>query len=101
LITTCIDVSYLGSPQTDFYIATRTIYNIASDEKAPKFMTRTNDRGVPILAMVLPALFCLLAYMSITSGAKSVFGYLTTMVATFGRSHDMSITSNLQDIRDS
>lgn len=47
-------------------------------------MTRTNNRGVPIVAMILPTLFCLLAYMSIASGAKSVFGYLTTMVATFG-----------------
>lgn len=68
----------------DFYIATRTLYNIASDGKAPKFLTRTNGRGVPLFAMILPTLFCLLAYMSVSSGAKAVFGYLTTMVATFG-----------------
>ncbi|KAJ6086810.1 hypothetical protein N7467_005724 [Penicillium canescens] len=84
VINACLLIFVISAATSDFYIATRTIYNIASDRKAPSFMTRTNNRGVPVVAMILPTLFCLLAYMSIASGAKCVFGYLTTMVATFG-----------------
>lgn len=68
----------------DFYISTRTLHSIACDGNAPMIFTRTTSRGVPIVAMTVPTLFCLLAYMSVQSGAKAVFGYLTNMVAVFG-----------------
>ncbi|GKZ50823.1 hypothetical protein AbraIFM66951_004190 [Aspergillus brasiliensis] len=84
VVNACLLIFVISAATSDFYIATRTLYNIASDGKAPKFLTRTNGRGVPLFAMIVPTLFCLLAYMSINSGAKAVFSYLTTMVATFG-----------------
>ena len=70
----------------DLYISTRTLYGIACDGKAPKFFTKTTTRGVPVAAMVIPLAFTGLAYMSVQAGAKAVFGYLTNMVAVFGKS---------------
>lgn len=69
---------------TDLYIATRTLYGIACDGKAPQILTRTTKLGVPYMAMIIPLGFCGLAFMSVQSGAKEVFGYLTNMVAVFG-----------------
>ncbi|WP_216646948.1 hypothetical protein, partial [Shigella sonnei] len=34
---------------TDLYIATRTLYGIACDGKAPKILTRTTSKGVPYM----------------------------------------------------
>ncbi|CAG8113020.1 unnamed protein product [Penicillium salamii] len=82
----------------DYYIATRTIYNIAADGNAPKIFTRTNNRGVPIFAMILPTAFCLLAYMSISSGAKTVFTYLTSIVSTFVTHFYFSRAVKLQQV---
>ncbi|KAJ5897011.1 uncharacterized protein N7473_006410 [Penicillium subrubescens] len=84
VVNACLLIFVISAATSDYYIATRTVYSTASDGKAPKLLTRTNGRGVPLFAMVLPTMFCLLAYMSISSGAKAVFSYLTTMVATFG-----------------
>lgn len=71
----------------DLYISTRTLYGIAVDGKAPRFLTRTNSWGIPFVAMIVPIGFCCLSYMSVQSGAKAVFGYLTNMVTVFGKIH--------------
>ncbi|CAI7585410.1 unnamed protein product [Penicillium palitans] len=84
VINACLLIFVLSAATSDYYIATRTIYNIAADGNAPKILTRTNNRGIPIFAMIIPTAFCLLAYMSTSSGAKVVFSYLTSMVSTFG-----------------
>ncbi|KGO42813.1 Amino acid/polyamine transporter I [Penicillium expansum] len=84
VINACLLMFVISAATSDYYIATRTIYNIAADGNAPKILTRTNNRGVPIFAMIIPTAFCFLAYMSTSSGAKVVFSYLTSMVSTFG-----------------
>jgi amino acid permease len=45
------------------------------------------------MAMIIPLAFTGLAYMSVQSGAKQVFGYLTNMVAVFGSSYGFLIAS--------
>ncbi|KAI9037185.1 amino acid permease [Aspergillus affinis] len=68
---------------TDFFLATRTIYGIALDGKAPAILTRTNSRGTPVLVVVIPFLFSLLAYLSMSSNTQTVFSYLMEMIVGF------------------
>ncbi|KGO39926.1 Amino acid/polyamine transporter I [Penicillium expansum] len=84
IINGCILVFVFSAANSDLYIATRTLYGLAREKKAPKIFARTNRAGVPIYALALSSSFCLLAFMSVSSGSKAVFGYFTDMVSIFG-----------------
>lgn len=84
IINACILVFVFSAANSDVYIATRTLYGLARENKAPKIFARTNAAGVPIYSLALSSSFCLLAFMSVSSGSKKVFGYFTDMVSIFG-----------------
>ncbi|KAJ5351073.1 hypothetical protein N7541_001872 [Penicillium brevicompactum] len=84
IINACILVFVLSAANSDLYIATRTLYGLAREKKAPAIFARTNVAGVPIYSLALSASFCLLAFMSVSKGSKEVFGYFTDMVSIFG-----------------
>lgn len=66
------------------YIASRTIYGLAKEGKAPAFLARTDKRGVPYFALGFSALFGLLAFMNVVEDSKVVFGYFVNLVTIFG-----------------
>ncbi|KAJ5963341.1 uncharacterized protein N7479_003217 [Penicillium vulpinum] len=84
IINGCILVFVFSAANSDLYIATRTLYGLAREKKAPQIFARTNRAGVPIYSLALSASFCLLAFMSVSSTSKDVFGYFTDMVSIFG-----------------
>ncbi|KAK1590244.1 amino acid permease [Colletotrichum navitas] len=84
VINGCLVVFVFSAANSDIYISSRTLYGIAADGKAPRIFTRTTKAGVPYVALGLCGAFCCLAYMSVSSGAAAVFGYLTNVVTVFG-----------------
>lgn len=68
----------------DLYIASRTIYGLAKEGKAPAFLASTDKRGVPYAALLFSALFGLLAFMNVVEDSKVVFGYFVNLVTIFG-----------------
>ncbi|GAD91967.1 dicarboxylic amino acid permease [Paecilomyces variotii No. 5] len=84
ILNACILVFVFSASNSDLYIATRTIYGLAREGKAPKILARTDRRGVPIYALGLSSLFGLLAYMNVSSDSKVVFGYFVNLVTIFG-----------------
>lgn len=66
------------------YIASRTIYGLAKEGKAPAFLAKTDRRGVPYNALGCSAVFGLLAFMNVTENSKVVFGYFVNLVTIFG-----------------
>ena len=83
-INACILLFVFSASNSDLYIATRTIYGIALQGKAPRILARTDRRGVPYVALALSSCFCLLAYMNVASDSKVVFGYFYNLVTIFG-----------------
>lgn len=83
-INACILLFVFSASNSDLYIATRTIYGIALQGKAPRILARTDRRGVPYVALALSSCFCLLAYMNVGSDSKVVFGYFYNLVTIFG-----------------
>ncbi|KAJ8607546.1 hypothetical protein MRB53_040256 [Persea americana] len=73
-----------SAANSDLYIATRTIYGLAADGKAPRAFSRTNAAGVPVVALAVSALFGGLAYLSCADDSRVVFGYFVNLVSTFG-----------------
>lgn len=83
VINGCLMIFAFSAANSDLYTAVRTLYGISRDGKAPRVFSLTNKSGVPVVALATAVLFCLLAYMSAGSGAKTVFGYLTNVVTVF------------------
>ncbi|KAF3479667.1 dicarboxylic amino acid permease [Arthroderma uncinatum] len=80
----CILIFVFSAANSDLYIATRTIYGLAREGKAPAILARTNRSGVPIYALALSTCFALLAYLNVSDDSKVVFGYFVNLVTMFG-----------------
>lgn len=84
IINGCILVFVFSACNSDLYIASRTLYGLASDGNAPKIFRRTNKDGVPLYALGASALFCLLAFMNVSDDSKTVFTYFVNLTTIFG-----------------
>lgn len=84
IINACILVFVFSASNSDLYIASRTLYGLASDESAPAIFKRTDRRGVPYVALLTSALFACLAFMNVSSDSKTVFGYFVNLTTIFG-----------------
>ena len=84
VINACILLFVLSAANSDMYICSRTIYGLAVSGYAPKFFSITNKRGVPYYGVALSALFCLLGYMTVSTGAAVVFTYFVNVVSLTG-----------------
>ncbi|KAI9927661.1 hypothetical protein MW887_003282 [Aspergillus wentii] len=84
ILNACILLFVFSAANSDLYIATRTIYGLAREGKAPAVFARTDRRGVPYVALIVSALIACLAYMNVSSDSKEVFGYFVDLVTIFG-----------------
>lgn len=84
IINACICVFVFSASNSDLYIASRTLYGLASNGHAPAIFKRTDKRGVPIYALGMSSAFALLAFMNVGSSSTKVFGYLYNLTVIFG-----------------
>ncbi|KAK5223783.1 amino acid transporter [Exophiala xenobiotica] len=84
ILNACIMIFVFSAGISDLYISSRTLYGLAADGKAPRFLAKTNSRGVPVAAMGTSAAFALLAFMNVSSDSKKIFGYFINCITVFG-----------------
>ncbi|KAF7542409.1 hypothetical protein G7Z17_g11599 [Cylindrodendrum hubeiense] len=84
IINGCIVVFIFSGATSDLYIASRTLYGLASDGDAPAIFKRTDSRGVPYAALGTSSLFGLLAFMTVGNSTKDVFSHFVNLVTIFG-----------------
>ncbi|KAK5992236.1 Dicarboxylic amino acid permease [Cladobotryum mycophilum] len=84
IINACILVFVFSASNSDLYIASRTLYGLASDQAAPAIFKRTDRRGVPYPALILSTAIACLAFMNVSSDSKEVFGYFVNLTTIFG-----------------
>ena len=84
ILNGCILVFVFSAANSDLYIASRTLYGLAVEGNAPGIFSRTDRRGVPIYALGMSALFCLLAFLNVDSASQTVFKYFVNLVTIFG-----------------
>ncbi|EXJ87148.1 hypothetical protein A1O3_04107 [Capronia epimyces CBS 606.96] len=80
----CILVFVFSAGTSDLYISSRTLYGLARDGKAPAFLARTNNRGVPVPALAVSAALSLLGFMNVSNDSKKIFGYFINCITVFG-----------------
>lgn len=84
IFNVCVLMFVFSACNSDLYVASRSLYSLAIDGKAPKIFAKTNRWGIPYYALSLSVLFCLLAYMTVSSGSAQVFSYFVNVVSIFG-----------------
>jgi yeast amino acid transporter len=84
IFNACVLVFVFSAANSDLYIASRTLFGLAHEGKAPRIFTRTDTRGVPIFALGLSACFCLLAFLGVNTSSYTIFGYFVNLVTIFG-----------------
>jgi amino acid transporter len=84
IINVCLLIFTFSAANSDLYIATRTLYSLAIEGNAPRFFSRTNDRGVPIYALALSSACCCIAFISVKVGTLQAFTYFVSLVTIFG-----------------
>lgn len=84
ILNACILIFVFSAANSDLYIASRTLFGLAHEKKAPKIFTYTDKRGVPVVALALSVAFCLLAFLGVNTSSYTVFGYFVNLVTMFG-----------------
>jgi amino acid transporter len=84
ILNACICVFVFSASNSDLYIASRTLYGLASEGQAPAIFKHTNSRGVPVYALGFSTLFALLAFMNVSDDSTKVFGYFVNLTTIFG-----------------
>lgn len=84
VINAAILLFIISAINSDLYIATRTIYGLAKNGKAPKIFTRVTKNGVPYVSLAFSSLFGCLAYLNVDTGSAKVFTYFVNVVSIMG-----------------
>ncbi|KAL3417377.1 amino acid permease [Phlyctema vagabunda] len=84
ILNACILIFVFSAANSDLYIASRTLYGLAKEGKAPRIFKRCDNRGVPIYALGLSTLICLIAFLGVAQSSYTVFGYFVNLVTIFG-----------------
>lgn len=84
IINACILIFVFSASNSDLYIASRTLYGLASDGSAPAIFKKTDRRGVPWPSLILCTLFTFLAFMNVTDDSRGVFKHFVNLTTIFG-----------------
>ncbi|KAM5341567.1 hypothetical protein ACJ41O_014598 [Fusarium nematophilum] len=80
VVNSLIITSIFSAGNTYTYCATRSLYSLALEGRAPKFLRYCNKKGVPIYCFCITMLFPLLSFLQISGGSAKVLGWLTSIV---------------------
>ncbi|OAA71122.1 proline-specific permease [Akanthomyces lecanii RCEF 1005] len=69
---------------SQLYSASRMLYGMACNGKAPKIFRRCNGWGVPYMAVLASSVLSFLAYLNLSSSGSDVFVWLTTIITVSG-----------------
>ena len=62
------------------YCASRSLYGLALEGKAPAFLTRCTRRGVPVYCVLVVLCFALLSFLQVSNNAAVVLQWLVNLV---------------------
>ncbi|WP_227018392.1 amino acid permease [Sinanaerobacter chloroacetimidivorans] len=76
LMNAVILTSVLSCGNSTLYIASRLLYSMAQDGKAPRFLGKVSKGGVPVFAVLITALVSCLCFLSSLAGDSVVYTWL-------------------------
>lgn len=62
------------------YCASRSLYGLALEGKAPRFLTRVNRKGVPIYCVLVVLMISLLSFLQVSNSSAVVLNWFISLV---------------------
>ena len=78
----CTSIFSAGNTYT--YCATRSLYGLALEGRAPKFLTKCTRNGVPIYCFFIVMLFPLLSFLQVSKNSSTVLTWLINLITPGG-----------------
>ncbi|KAG5997785.1 hypothetical protein E4U43_002570 [Claviceps pusilla] len=91
IINAVVVTSAWSAANSAMLVGTRTLYGLALDGHAPAFFKRTNRFGTPWISVAAVGSFMLLGYLTLSSAASVVFGWLQGLVSAASFVHWINI----------
>lgn len=85
----CTSIFSAGNAYT--YYGTRSLYSLALDGHAPKFLRKCTKAGVPIFCLCITILFPMLGFLNVSSSSAKVLTWFTNII-TAAQIIDVSLT---------
>ena len=76
--------SIFSAGNTYTYCATRSLYSLAIEGRAPKLLRKCTRNGVPIYCFAITMLFPLLSFLSVSSSSAKVLTWLVSLITAGG-----------------
>ncbi|CAH2351252.1 general amino acid permease Agp2p [[Candida] railenensis] len=64
------------------YCSSRTLYGVALDGYAPRFLTATTKTGIPIYCMLISLCWALLSFLQLGEGASTVLTWIINLITS-------------------
>ncbi|KAG6038809.1 hypothetical protein E4U41_003644 [Claviceps citrina] len=84
LVNALMLTSIFSAGNTYTYCATRSLYGLALEGRAPRFLRKTWSNGVPIYCFLVVMLFPFLSFLQVGHGSKKVVGWLVDLITAGG-----------------
>lgn len=84
IVNFLILTSIFSAGNTYTYCATRSLYSLALEGRAPRFLRYVNKRGVPVYCFYVVMLFPFLSFLQIGNGSAKVLTWLINIVTGGG-----------------
>ncbi|KAJ9094473.1 hypothetical protein QFC21_006012 [Naganishia friedmannii] len=83
-INGCILLFVFSAANSDVYIGSRTLFQLAVQGQAPAIFKRVDKRGIPHYALFTCVAFLALSYICVSSSALTIFRYFTSLISLYG-----------------
>lgn len=76
--------SIFSAGNTYTYAAVRSLYGLALEGRAPKFLRYTTKKGVPLWCFCVVMAFPFLSFLATSNGAESALSFISVLVTAGG-----------------
>ncbi|KAL4923687.1 amino acid permease/ SLC12A domain-containing protein [Aspergillus undulatus] len=84
LINALLVTTIFSAGNTYTYCATRTLYGLALDGRAPRIFTKCTKQGVPIYCFAVTMLIACLSFLQLSSNSSQVLSWLINLTTAAG-----------------
>ncbi|EAT87071.1 hypothetical protein HBI56_140250 [Parastagonospora nodorum] len=84
LVNALLITSIFSAGNTYTYCATRSLYSLAIEGRAPKFLRKCTKNGVPIYCFAVVMIFPFLSFLNLSDSASKVLTWLTNIITAGG-----------------
>jgi yeast amino acid transporter len=84
LVNALMLTSIFSAGNTYTYCATRTLYGLALEGRAPKFLRKCTKNGVPLYCFAIVMVFPFLSFLQVSNNSSVVLTWLVALTTTSG-----------------